>query len=217
MSSDLYVTASELAAWIDDAGLNNLTDASGKTRDVLLETLVEAASRQVDADCGRIFYKQTATKRRHYPDLSGTVHVVDLLATPTPTIEYNVSGDETTFSTLATTDYLLLPRTEEGGTIAATRYQMIRAGRFGGYVFLPGYALDVTGSWGYVDADGRAPAGIRTAALIMAARLYMRRHAKLGRAVVLEAGLSEGLSATDPDYQAQIEPFRHQSVRFGMA
>jgi hypothetical protein len=179
----------------------------------MLERLIEAASRQADADCGRIFYLQTATLRRHYPDITGTVHLVDLVTATT--IAIDTTGDETTDTTLATTDYVLLPKVDQG--LAATRYQTLKASRLGGYRLSCGYAVDVTGSWGWVGSDGRAPAGIQTAVCIMASRLYMRRRAKLGRAVVLEAGLSEGLSKTDPDYLAEIEPFVHDSKRFEMA
>ena len=38
-----------------------------------------------------------------------------------------------------------------------------------------------------------------------------------GRAVVLEAGISEGLSKTDPDYLAQIEPYVLYRERWEMA
>jgi len=217
MPSNLYVTADELASWIDDAGMANLTDASGNDRRPMLETLAEAASRQVDADCGRIFYRQVGATRRYYPDITGTVHLVDLIASVVPTIVLDIQGNEVPTVTLATTDYVLLPRIEQSGVEASARYQAIKRNRFGGYQFFHGYAVDVTGDWGYIESDGRAPSGIRTAVLIMASRLFMRRQAKLGRAVVLEAGISEGLSKTDPDYLAQIEPYVLYRERWEMA
>lgn len=220
MPTNLYVTYDELAAWIDDDPAR-LTDASGERRVAMLESLIEAVSRQADADAGRIFYRQgadgTPVTRRYYTDEAGVVNVVDLLASPAPTIAVDDAGDEATFTPLATTDYLFGPHTEQGGTVTSIRYQWIRASRTGAGRFVPGYAVNVTGSWGYVDGSGRAPAGVRTAVLILASRYYMRRKAKLGRAVVLEAGLSEGLSKDDPDYRAALEPFVHFAERFEMA
>ncbi len=216
MPANLYATYDELAEWIDDDPAN-LTDANGNSRQRMLEALIEAASRQADNDTGRVFYVQPATTRRYYANQVGMVNVVDLMASVVPTIAVDQAGDEVTFTPIAVGDYVLGPRIEQGGSLAAARYQWVRRNRTGAYPFVPFYAVNITGSWGYVDGDGRAPSGIRTAVLILASRLYMRRKAKLGRAVVLEAGLSEGLSTHDPDYMAAIEPFVHYSERFEMA
>jgi len=217
MSANLYVTWEEFANWLDDAGASKLTDANGADRRVMFERLIEAASRSVDSDTGRIFYLQTATTRRYYPDPIGRVPVVDLLKTPTPTILVDTDGTGTPSTPLAATDYTLLPFTDDNSPTTSTRSTMIRPSRTSARLFVPGYPLDVTGSWGYVGPDGRAPAGIQTAVCIKAARLYMRRRAVLGRAVVLEAGLSEGLSKSDPDYWDAIQPFVLDSVRFEMS
>ena len=128
----LYIGADELREWIsDDPTL--VTDADDNSRDPMLQSLILAACRQVDDDCGRIFYQQTATPRTYYPDRFGHLRVVDLLSAA-PTITIDLNQDNVPETVLATTDYVLSPYTEETG-LGVTRYQAILRAPFGAYTF----------------------------------------------------------------------------------
>ena len=82
-------------------------------------------------------------------------------------------------------------------------------------MFRENMPVAITGNWGYVETiDGEvvAPRQVQTAVMILAARYLMRRQAKLGRAVIPEVGLSEGLPRTDPDYQAIVDRYKHPTM-----
>lgn len=211
MADTSYITVKEMQEWIDDNPAR-ITDASGNDRDAMLATLALAVSRRVERDTGRIFYKQTSVTRTYYGEVDHTLWVVDLLST-SPTITIDANGDDVPET--AFTDYVLLPKTENG--IAATRYQKIRPSLGATYTFWPGRPVTITGDWGYVVDANRPPEEIRTACLIMATRWYMRRKAKLGRAVIPEVNISETLAKTDPDYQSLIAPFVHDSLMLQFA
>lgn len=200
-----YGNVETLKAWIAEDPTQVL-DANDQSMDVLLGSLLDAASRRIDDDCGRIFYQQTATARSYYPGRTGIVEVVDLLSVTSIVID--TDGDDIVETTMATTDYVLEPFTEESG-LGAARYQRIRSSLTGGYKFGYRWKVTVTGSWGYVDGQGRAPDSIRTAAMILASRWFMRRHAKFGRMVIPESGMTETLPVNDPDYLMLIQPYIH--------
>lgn len=200
-----YGSVEELKAWLAEDPTQVL-DANDQSMDRMLGSLLDAASRRIDDDCGRIFYKQTATTRSFYPNRVGVIEVVDLLSVDSILID--TDGDDVAETTLATTDYVLEPLTEESG-IGVARYQRIRAARNGGYSFGYRWKVTVTGTWGYVDSQNRAPDSIRAAAVILASRWFMRRHAKFGRMVIPESGMTETLPVNDPDYAMLIQPYIH--------
>lgn len=200
-----YGDVETLKEWIAEDPTQVL-NANDQSYDTLLGDLLDAASRRIDDDCGRIFYEQTATARSFYPNRVGVVEVTDLLSVTSILID--TDGDDVAETTLASTDYVLEPLTEESG-IGVARYQRIRAARNGAYMFAYRWKMTVTGSWGYVDSQGRAPDSIRTAAMILASRWFMRRHAKFGRMVIPESGMTETLPVNDPDYAMLIQPYIH--------
>lgn len=212
----IYATVAEFKDWLDDDP-RNLVDAQGADTDARLTRILEAASRSFETDTGRIFYKQTATTRTYYPDPAGFVQVVDLLSVTSITIDAN--GDGTPETALATTDYRLLPKTGGHGGIAVARYQRIESELGSSYRFYNGRPVAIVGDWGWVETYNgvvRAPADVTTAVLILASRMAMRRSAKLGRAVIPESGVSEGLAKADPDYQAIVNRYIHPSMAWGL-
>lgn len=207
-----YATVAEFKAWLDD-NPDNIVDASGNNYDALMSRLLESASRAIDEDTGRIFYAQTGVARTYYPDPSGTIHVVDLLSVTSIVMDAN--NDDVAETTLATTDYRLLPKTGGQGGVAVARYQEIQPAPAAARRFYPGWPVVITGNWGWTETYSgvvSAPREIQTACLILASRLYMRRYAKLGRAVIPETGVSEGLARNDPDYQAIVRRYAHPTM-----
>lgn len=212
-----YATTAELKAWLDD-NPDNVTDAAGNSNDALLARLLEAASRAIDEDTGRAFYAQTAAARTYYPDPGGVLHVVDLVSVTSIVMDAN--GDDIPETTLEATDYRLLPKTGGPGGVAVARYQEVHAAPGAARRFYPGWPVLITGNWGYTETFNgvvSAPRDIQTACLILASRYYMRRYAKLGRAVIPEAGVSEGLPRTDPDYLAIVNRYMHPLRRMVFA
>ena len=211
-----YASVEEFKDWLDDDP-RNLVDGQGADIDARMTRLLEAASRSFETDTGRIFYKQTSASRTYYPDPAGFVQVVDLLSATSITIDAN--GDGTPETVLATTDYRLLPKTGGHGGIAVARYQRIESELGSSYRFYQDRPVAIVGNWGWVETYKgveRAPADVTTAVLILASRMLMRRSAKLGRAVIPESGVSEGLAKLDPDYQAIVQRYMHPSVAWGL-
>mgnify|MGYP001344769726 CR=1 FL=1 len=211
-----YASVEEFKDWLDDDP-RNLVDGQGADIDARMTRLLEAASRSFETDTGRIFYKQTSASRTYYPDPAGFVQVVDLLSATSITIDAN--GDGTPETVLATTDYRLLPKTGGHGGIAVARYQRIESELGSSYRFYQDRPVAIVGNWGWVETYNgveRAPADVTTAVLILSTRMLMRRSAKLGRAVIPESGVSEGLAKLDPDYQAIVQRYMHPSVAWGL-
>lgn len=202
--SSRYASIAEFKAWLSDRSAY-LVDADGASIDSELGDVLDAGSRLVDDDTGREFFLTSSEARSFRINLQGAVMLPDLIASVTPTVTIDTTGNETAETTLAATDYVLGPLTDERGR-AALRYEWLRRARFGSVVFTPGYKLTVSGDWGFLES-GAAPAGVKVATMIQAARLYARRDAKLGAKVIPEVGLREVLSKTDPDYDRLIAPF----------
>lgn len=204
----MFATVNELKEWVDDSN-DFQTDADGNSREPLYTRLLTAAADAVMLDCGRQFFKSTAEARTYYPDPAGFIWVHDLISVTS--ILYDGNGDDTPETALTSAQYRLLPKTGGYGQ-AATRYTQIYPGVNSGHLFIPGRPVLITGDWGYVETiDGQvvAPRDIQLASLMLASRYLMRRKAKLGRMVIPEAGLSETLPRTDPDYQAIVERYKH--------
>lgn len=200
-----YATAQELKEWLADK-VSYVQDADGASIDAMLTDVLKAASDDIDAGTGRVFYRTNGQAREFYVDEVGIVHVKDLIASTTPTIQIDQNGDDVVDTTLAATDYVLGPRTDDRG-LPAVRYQMIRPSRAGSVGFLPGRLMKVTGDWGYVGSDDDEPPQVRRACILRAARLIARRDARLGSMVMtFGAGTMQLVAKLDHDYEQLIEP-----------
>lgn len=205
MTQRQYATKAELKQWLADNTGNVPSD-----HDTGLDRALYAATRQIEEDTGRVFVLSSSEARTFYADAQGIVRFVDLVGSPT-LVEYDSDWDDTVETTLASTDYMLLPKTGEAGMSPGSgntiRYQSMTAKAYGNQAFYPGRPVRITGIWGYVDSDGNAPYSIIQACLILAARIYMRRMAVFGRITIPEAGMTETLPKIDPDYHSLIRPY----------
>lgn len=201
----MYATVAEFKAWLTDK-VGYVENADGGSIDTLLEDCLSSATGDIEDDTGRVFALTTpAEARSFYVDIDGLVHVTDLVTVTSVVVDTN--GDDVVDKTLASTDYMLLPKTDNRGR-AGVRYQLIKATPSGGAYFIPGYRVTVTSTWGYVESSA-APKQIKTACLLRAARTLARRDARLG-SLIMSMGSSsvEVVAKLDVDYENLIDAYR---------
>jgi len=194
-----YATLGELKASL------RLQDALD---DDLLSLAIEAASREIDGYCERVFYSTSAT-RVYAPTNIYTVTTDDIISVTT----LKSSSDGVTYDiTWATSDYQLEPLNNVAGGLV-TPFTRIRA--TGNYLmptfsvgtFYEGEALiQVTGVFGW----SAIPAAIRQATVILAMRLFKRLDSPMG--VISNDLGSMRVGRVDPDVEALLSPFRKVSA-----
>lgn len=168
--------------------------------DELLEMATEAASRQIDSHCERVFYSTSGTRYFTPQDsyLCQTDDIVTLTSLHTDSL-----GDGTFDITWASTDYQLEPLNGVAGGID-TPYTQIRAVE--DYLF-PTYreeaTVKVVGTFGF----SAIPIAIKQATVILASRLYKRLDSPLGVLGFGDLGVVR-VSRLDPDIASLVEPYR---------
>jgi hypothetical protein len=171
--------------------------------DALLETSIEAASRQLDGYCERVFYSTSGT-RVFVPNDSYVVETDDIVSITTLMTSSDGDGFDITW---ATTDYQLEPLNGRAGGIV-TPFTQIRA--IDDYLFpvFGGEAtVRVVGTFGW----SAVPIAIKQATLMLAQRQFKRYDSPLGVTGFGELGVIRVIRI-DPDVQALVSPFRR--VRF---
>lgn len=192
-----YTTLSEVKAIL------RITDS---VDDALLETSIEAASRQIDSHCERVFYVGTAT-RIYNPMSSYMVEIDDLVSLTS--LKSSSDADGVFDITWTPTDYQLEPLNGIVGG-AYSPYTHIRA--VGDYLFpsvnypnSEGEAtVQVTGVFGYGTA---VPVDVKQACNLLAVRQYKRYDSPLGVAGFGDIGVVR-VSRIDPDVDALLAPYR---------
>ncbi len=173
--------------------------------DDLLELSVNAASREIDGYCERVFYATSAT-RIYAPQSSVLCEIDDLISITT--LKSSSDGDGTFDVTWASTDYQLEPLNSLNGGLSSP-YTRIRA--VGDYLFpeFPNYGLNheatvqVVGSFGY---SATTPDAVKQACIILAMRQFKRYDSPLGVAGFGDIGVMR-VSRVDPDVAALLEPY----------
>lgn len=190
-----YATLAELKAWMTIPSADTGDDAD-------LQRALDAADRWIDQVCGRKFSvdAQDVTKLL-YPNARGRVDVVDLVSVTS--IKTDSRGDRSYATTLATTDYILLPSQNPDGE---TRYQEITIWPTASKSFGQGRLVQVVGKFGYV-VGAAAPKDIVQAELIQASRLWKRTETPLGVLGATDLGTFQRISAADPDVMALLAPY----------
>lgn len=185
----MYASLDELKTWIGDVpdGLD----------DHHLEPIINAAGRWIDYKTGRSFELETAATKLYYPTRDGRVVVTDLITVTS--IKTDTRGDRSYATTLATTDYELLPYGEG-------RYQEVRIWPNSSKAFDPGLLVQIVGNFGYV-VDGGPPDEIRLATLILASRWWKRHEMPTGIVVIPDMGSIERVSRVDHDVTLLLAPF----------
>ena len=164
--------------------------------DSLLELSIEAASREIDAYCQRVFYPTTAT--REFVTNSNYVVQIDDLVSLT---HLKTSTDRLWETTWGTADYQLEPVNGIAGGLVQP-YTRIRA--VGNYTF-PMQAeasVQVAGVFGW----SSVPLDVRMACILQAQRLFKRFDSPLGVLGMGDMGTIR-VSRVDSDVQALLAPY----------
>ena len=194
--------------------LNEIKAASRITDsvdDALLELSVEAASRQIDRYCDRIFYNAGTATRVFLPTDPYATEIDDLISLTS--IKTSTAADGNFDVTWASTDYELQPLNGRVGG-AYWPYTDIKA--IGDYLF-PVWTtnttnsneatVQVTGVWGWTSV----PIDIKQATILLAMRQFKRYDSPLGVAGFGDLGAIR-VGRIDPDVDALIQPFRKISA-----
>jgi hypothetical protein len=191
-----YATLAELKAVMRIPSADTVDDS-------LLETSIEAASRQLDGFCERVFYTNSGT-RVYMPNDSFVCETDDIVTLT----RLRTASDGTSFDTTwAAADYQLEPLNGRAGGIV-TPFTQIRAVDD---LLFPTYGgeatVEIVGTFGW----SAVPIAIKQAVLMLAQRQFKRYDSPLGVAGVGDLGVIR-VSRIDPDVQALVSPFR--KVRF---
>lgn len=168
--------------------------------DAVIELAIEAASREIDQACERIFYQASGT--RYFVPRDSYVCEIDDLSTIT-TLKTSSGADGDFDITWAANDYQLEPLNGIVGGIVSPTTQ-IRA--IDDYLFTidGGEAtVEVTGTWGW----SAIPVAIKQAAVILSSRIFRRNDSPLGVAGFGDIGVIR-VSRIDPDVEAMIMPYK---------
>lgn len=191
-----YCSLSELKAAL------RITDS---VDDDLLELSINAASRQIDGYCERVFYASSAT-RIFTPQSSLLCEIDDLISLTT--LKTSSNGDGVFDTTWSATDYQLEPLNSMSSGLDSP-YTRIRA--VGDYLFpeFPNYSynheasVQVVGSFGYA---ATTPDSVKQACIILSMRQFKRYDSPLGVAGFGDIGVMR-VSRVDPDVAALLEPY----------
>jgi hypothetical protein len=186
-----YATLAEVKASLR---INDTVD------DALIELAIEAASREIDQACERIFYQ--ASGSRYFVPRDSYVCEIDDLRTLT-TLKTSSGADGVYDITWQADDYQLEPLNGIVGGIVSPATQ-IRA--IDDYLFTidGGEAtVEVTGQWGWATV----PTVIRQATVILSSRIFRRNDSPLGVMGFGDMGVVR-VSRIDPDIDALIGPFK---------
>ena len=177
--------------------------------DALLDISIEAASREIDGWCERVFSQSTAT-RIYRPTDVFTVEVDDLQSITT--LKTDADGTGTFGTTWSTADYQLNPLNGIAGGIT-TPYTTLRA--IGSYLF-PIYeprnvnaneaSVQITGVWGWPSI----PTAVKQACIILSMRQFKRYDSPTGVMGFGDLGVMR-VGRVDPDVEKLLMPFRRMS------
>lgn len=184
--------------------------------DDLLEVSIEAASREIDSYCERVFYQTgsagTPVARVYIPEDLFVVQTDDIISVTT--LKTDSNGDGTFDQTWASSDYQLEPLNGIAGGIT-TPFTRIRA--VGTFLF-PTYeprnvdanqaSVQVTGVFGFASI----PTAVKQACIISSLRLYKRLESPTGVLGFGDVGVVR-VGRVDPDVERLIGPYR--KVRMG--
>jgi len=177
--------------------------ASDTTSDALLEVIIEAASRTIDSDCGRFFYKSATDETRYYSaEFAEKLFCNDDIVTITELATDDANNR--TWSSLwsASADYDLIPY---NATAMGRPYTSIEMTSIGAYIF-PTYpkAVKITGVFGWPSV----PMKIKQACILLSARLFKRLSTPLGVASMASMGeIQVQIKEKDGDYYHLINEF----------
>lgn len=180
--------------------------------DTLIEQSVEAASRQIDGQCGRRFWQDgTAVAREYWADGTDCVETDDISTVTGLVVKTDVDGDLVYETTLTiNTDFIVVPVNAAdrvpvwpytGLLLSGLSTQAFPTGR------TPGVQVTAKFGWPAVPDD------IEKACIIQAIQLFKAKDAVFGAVSFGDAGVAMRVrSALNPLAQALIDPYAHPSL-----
>lgn len=193
------------------AEIKDLLEITDTGDDTLLELAVESASRMIDAATGVRFWPDATPSIRYYSATHADHLDIDPVATTTGLAVATDTAGDGTYSTawVANTDYRLEPINADGKPF--TRIVATGSKRFttaSGY--LTGYrGVRVTATHGWA----AVPIAIKQATLLLAARVFNRKHAPFSVLQTPEVGVTY-VPKLDADVESLVRPYR---VMWGVA
>ena len=189
-----YTTLAQLKAKLFPEG------ATFTTNDSMLENIVEAVSRWIDAYCGRIFYT-TSSETRVYTPITSHLVVTDDIATIT-SVKLD-TGSRAYGTTMAATDYDTLPYNT---TATVMPIMGLTLSPNSAYSFYPNISksVQIVGTFG-------VPSGctwleqVREACEIQCARIYKRKDSPFGVTGMNALGQNTIISDLDADVKALLD------------
>lgn len=175
--------------------------------DTMLELSIEAASREIDGYCERVFYNAGTATRVYIPTDTFYTETDDIISVTTLKTSSTGESFDTTWS--ASGDYQLEPLNGISGGLVGHPATRIRA--IGSYLF-PLWdpknvnsheaTVQVTGVFGW----SAVPTAIRQATIILAMRQFKRYDTPLGVSFDELGALRVG--RVDPDVEKLLMPFK---------
>jgi hypothetical protein len=168
------------------------------SEDTQIEAIIEAASRQIDADCWRRFYTTAADETRYYKPISFDCILPDDIVSIT-SIAIDQDGNGTFEVTLAATDYELLPY---NAVVDGIPYNHIITSPMGNYSFPRGYkSVKIVGKFGWSNTTA-APKQIKEACFLRCLIEYQTKNLFGGTGKI-----NETLEEMEKQYQRLISNY----------
>jgi hypothetical protein len=200
-----YITLAQLKTYL---GL------SGSGQDTNLENAVEAASREIDAYCGRFFY-QTSSDTKYFTPINPLYLDVPDISTPSGLAVLIDTSDDGTHDTTLTinTDFYTKPL-DAGNDVQGVQYQPITnisildtrsSERFDTTIVKQ---VKITAQWGW----SAVPQAIEQATFLQATRLFKRKDSPFSVYGNPETGTGELFNKFDPDALKLIRAYQKRTL-----
>lgn len=197
-----YTTLAQLKAKILPEGVTFTTN------DSMVENIIEAVSRWIDAYCGRIFYT-TSSETRVYTPTTPLLTVTDDIATIT-SVKID-TGSRAYGTTLAATDYDTIPFNTASTVMPIMGLKITPNGTQRFYPSIE-KSVQVVGTFG-VPAACTWLEQVREACEIQCARIYKRKDSPFGVIGTGQLGQISVLEGLDSDVRALLDYPLRRMVR----
>ena len=179
-----YITQNQLKAFVG-------IPTSDSQDDDILDDAINAASRQIDAFCGRQFYADGSTSaRKFFTNDLYRLRVDDISTTTGLVVKYDDDDDGTYETTVSSSDFQVLPINGVVGGIQGNPFYIVELISDGNHEWPLDFSsnrprAEITAKWGYATT----PEQIRQATLMLASELFAMRNAPLGVAGIGDFGV----------------------------
>ena len=200
-----YCTQNQLKAFVG-------IPTSDSQDDDLLDDAINAASRQIDAFCGRQFYADGSTSaRKFFTNDLYRLRVDDISTTTGLVVKYDDDDDGTYETTVSASEFQVLPINGVVGGIQGNPFYIVELISDGNHEWPLDFSsnrprAEITAKWGYAST----PEQIRQATLMLASELFAMRNAPLGVAGIGDFGVVN--IQQNREITRLIAPFRKGTV-----